>query len=233
MNLKRLSLFKIEQYQKVIHMQLELGLDDQPQVSGRLSDSILKWLARTYETLEEWKTKAKDVFFLSNGDSNLSRNRVAFMVRTYFLENQLESESVQRWKPNLEEIETKDITPPKISASNAAYIDWLYIADYLLLACATPTEELDEENNRRKTEFRNLANSYNMRLIVHDSRKIMQQDATLQDKNILTTIKKTYPKASLANIKEARRLENENVLHIAPKEPIPTEPMHRYTSLYF
>ena len=44
----------------------------QSPASDRLSDSVLEWNGRTYETMEEWKAKARDVFFSSNGDSNLA-----------------------------------------------------------------------------------------------------------------------------------------------------------------
>ena len=183
--------------------------------------------------MEEWKAKAKDVFYSSNGDSNLSRNRVASIVRTYFLETPPKPEDVQRWKTGFEEIETVHVTPPNVSASNSAYVDWLYIADYLLLACASPTEQLDEENQRRETEFQNVLGSYKIRLIVHDAREKLRNETTLTDTDILAAVKKVYPKASMANIKEARRLEKGKVFHAVPKEPIPAEQMPRYTALNF
>ncbi len=205
----------------------------QSPASDRLSDSVLEWIGRTYETMEEWKAKARDVFFSSNGDSNLSRNRVASIVRTHFLESPPKAEDVERWKAGFEEIETVHVTPPKVSASNSAYIDWLYIADYLLLACASPTEQLDEENQRRETEFQNVLGSYNIRLIVHDARETLRHNPTLTDNDVLTAVQKKHSKASMANIKEARRLEKANVFHDVPKEPIRAEPMPRYTALYF
>lgn len=201
--------------------------------SDRLSGSILGWLARTYKTMEEWKAKARDVFFSSNGDSNLSRIRVAGIVRTHFLETPPKPEDVKRWKRGFEEIETVHVTPPKVSPSNSAYVDWLYVADYLLLACASPTEQLEEENQRRETEFQNVLGSYKIRMVVYDAREQMRDDASLADKDVLAAVQTKHPKASMANIKEARRLEKENVFHVAPKEPIPVQPMPRYSALYF
>lgn len=213
---------------------MQNGIDaTQSPASDRLSDSVLEWLGRTYETMEEWKAKARDVFFSSNGDSNLSRNRVASIVRAHFLESPPKPEDVERWKAGFDEIETVHITPPNVSASNSAYVDWLYIADYLLLACASPTEQLDAENQRRETEFQNVLGSYNIRLIVYDAREKLRHDPTLTDNDVLAAVQKKHPKASMANIKEARRLEKANVFHDAPKEPIRAEPMPRYTALYF
>ena len=211
-----------------------LKLDfDQAQTADRLSDSILKWIARSYESMEEWKTKAKNVFFFSNGESELSRNRVATMIRSHVIEAPQEPEEVRRWKVGLEEIETVKVSPPKVSASNSIYVDWLYVADYLLLACASQMEELDAENERRDAEFRNLKNSYTARSMVYEARKIMQQNHTLSDQEVLATIKKTFPDVVMANIKEARKQEKGDVRHIHPKEPIPPKPMPRYTSVYF
>lgn len=213
---------------------MQNGIDaTQSPDSDHLSVSVLEWLGRTYETMEEWKAKARDVFFSSNGDSNLSRNRVASIVRTHFLESPPKPEHVERWKAGFEEIETVHVTPPKVSPSNSAYVDWLYIADYLLLACASPTEQLDEENQRRESEFQNVLGSYNIRLIVHDAREMLRQHSTLTDNEVLAAVQRKHSKASMANIKEAQRLEKANVFHDVPKEPVRAEPMPRYTALYF
>jgi len=183
--------------------------------------------------MEKWKAKAKEVFFSSNGDSNLSRIRVASIVRTHFLETPPEPEDVERWKKGFDEIETVHVMPPKVSPSNSAYVDWLYIADYMLLACASPTDWLDEENQRRETEYQHVLGSYRIRSIVYDARERMRHDTTLSDNDILVAVQKDHLKASMANIKEARRLEKGNVYHASPKEPIPADPMPRYTALYF
>lgn len=81
-------------------LQNELNFNES-QATDRLSDNVLAWLARTFESMEDWKAQAKDVFFSSNGDPNLSRNRVAAIVRTHFLETPPEPEDVQRWTAGL------------------------------------------------------------------------------------------------------------------------------------
>jgi hypothetical protein len=185
---------------------------------------------RTYETAEKWKSKARDVFYSANGDSNLSRNRVAATVRQHFVKTPPQPEDVERWNEGFEKIETVHVAPPKVS--DPAYVDWLYLADYLLLACASPTEEFDEENQRRETEFRAVLDSYKLRMVVHDAREIMRQDGTLKNKDVLGAVKKTHPNAKDANVVQARKLEKNNVLHAPPVKPVPSQPMPLYTPLY-
>jgi len=199
----------------------------------RLSGSILDWIGRTYKAMEAWKSKAAEVFFASNGDSNLSRNRVASIIRTHFVETILEPETVERWKGGFEEIESVVVTPPKITVSNSTYIDWLYVADYLLLACASPSDVLAEENQRRETEYQSVLTSYRIRLVVHHVRESIRNAGQVSDDDLLVMAKEKYSKASMANIKEARRLESIDAEHELPREPFPAEPMPRYASLYF
>lgn len=213
-------------------MQNELNFADSPS-SDRLSEGVLKWITRCYESMEEWKLTAADLFFASNGDSNLSRNRLAAILRSHFLDSPPKAEDVDRWKTGFSEIETVHIVPPKISVSNSPYVDWVYIADYLLLACASPTTRLEDENQRRDTDFQNVMGSYLIRKIVHDARDRMRNDASLPDADILEAIQELDPKASMANIKEARRLEKSQSAHSPPKKPLPSDPMPRYTALYF
>lgn len=201
--------------------------------ADRLSETVLDWLGRSYQTIEEWKAFARGVFFAANGDSNVSRNRVASLVRSHLLESSPTPASVNRWSPGIEVIETVVVSPPKINASNAAYVDWLYVADYLLLACASPSEQLDEENQRRETEYQSVWGSYSIRLVVHAAREEMRRGAGLTDDECLAAIHSRHPKASMANIKEARRLEKTRTALEPPTAPIRAEPMRPYTSLFF
>ncbi len=207
----------------------------QPQshASDRLSDAVIEWLGRTHDTMEEWKAKARGIFHASNGDSNTARNRVASIVRSYFLTSPPEDEDVNLWNEGHTRIEPVHVTPPKVSASNAAFVDWLFVADYLLLASASLSEELAEENQRRETEFRQVLDSYRIRLIIYDAREEMRRGPDLTDDGVVDSVKSKYPKASMSHIKEARRLEKANTRHGPPKEPPPSVPMPRYTALYF
>ena len=60
-------------------------------------EAILKWIGRSYQTMEEWKLRGKEVFFSVNGDSNVARNRFASIVRAYFGETTLQPDKVSRW----------------------------------------------------------------------------------------------------------------------------------------
>jgi hypothetical protein len=207
-------------------------LSDSPP-SDRLSEDVLEWLARSFETIEEWKAIAGNVFFSANGDSNLARNRVASLVRSHFIESSPGPEDVKRWSLAGQAIETMVVTPPKISASNAAYVDWLYVADYLLLACACPSEQMDEENQRRETDFQIVWSSYGIRLIVHAAREELQLAPRVEDEKLLESVRSRHPKASLANVKEARRLEKSGAALSPPRAPTRAEPLRPYESLLF
>ena len=199
----------------------------------RLSENVTAWLMRCYESQESWKQKARDVFMGANGDAALSRVRVAAMVRKYFLEDKPQPEDVKRWKDNFEGITVVHVEPPNVSASNAGYVDWLYVADYLLLGCAAITDEYTEENQRRETEFQQLWSSYELRLAVHDARDLIRAHREMSDGGILELLKKTHEKASLANVKQARHLESTGVPHSKPVRPERPNPLPRYTSVYF
>ncbi len=205
--------------------------DDAPGASA----TPIQWLLRSYETSVEWKAKAKDVFFSVNGDSNLARNRVAGIVRNYFIENKnrLEPEDIGRWKDGENVVEKVRVVPPKISESNSTYVDWVYIADFLLLPFISPQDELDAENQRRETEFDNAMRSYKKRLTVEDARESIRRDSLSTDAAILESLKSRHPDASLAAIKVARKLEKENVLEPKAREPMKPAPMPPFKPLYF
>jgi hypothetical protein len=54
----------------------------------------------------------------------------------------------------------------------------------------------------------------------------------LSDDGILKLLKRTSDKASLANVKEARRLESAGTPHAKPVEPERPNPLPRYMSVY-
>ena len=201
--------------------------------SDQSTVNALEWLARNYESMEEWKGKAREVFFSMNGNSEVTRNRVAAMVRFYFVETPPKPEDVKRWKRGGEETETIHVVPPKISASNSAYVDWGYVADYLLLACAALSDELDAENQLRDTEYRTVFDSYKIRTMVHDARTLMRETPSATETELLGLLTEKHDRAALAHIKEAKRLERGNVRYAPPKAPTPSTPMPRYVALYF
>lgn len=206
---------------------------DSTRASDRHSAEVLDWLMRCYKTQERWKNLARRIFFLSNGDSVLSRTRVAGRVRQHFVEGKPKTEDVERWQESYEGTTKVQIEPPKVSASNAGYVDWLYIADYLLLPCSSPTERFQEENQRRDTEFQQLLGSYQIRMQVHGARGLIEKHADKDDDQILDLLKRDFVKASLANVKEARRLDASNASRNKPLEPEKPPRLDLYASVYF
>ena len=206
--------------------------DDDSEGSATASTPI-RWLLRSYQTAVEWKAIAKQVLFAVNGDSNVARNRVANTVRSYFIEKPLEPEDVERWKDRENATEIVRFVPPKITVSNATYVDWVYIADFLLLACVSVSDELEAENQRRDTEFDNAMRSYRKRLAVEDAREAIRHDPLATDKAITESFKDRHPDISEAAVKMARTLEKTKAVEPKAREPLKAEPMPRYKPLYF
>lgn len=197
------------------------------------TSAALKWIARSYQSMEQWKLKGKELFFLLNGQSDATRNRLAAIIRKYFVETPPDTEELSRWKRDSTEQEIIRVDPPKISASNSVYVDWGYLADYVLLPCAAVSEELEAENQRRATEYRQAWESYMIRLAVFDARTILREKPALNDAALLAQLQTKHEKAAAAHVKEARRLERNGVQYAAPVPPVETPAMPRYMPLYF
>ena len=103
----------------------------------------------------------------------------------------------------------------------------------LLRACASPIEELEKANQQRESEFQIVLNSYRIRSIVYDAVVIIREDASLSDDALLKTTQQSHPDASMANVKEARRVSKEDTAVTSPKEPRAAAPMEPYQALYF
>lgn len=203
------------------------------ETSEQSTSTAIEWLARSYESMEKWKRTGKELFFSLNGQSDVARNRLASVIRKYFVETPPVAEDVRRWKRDSTELETIRVTPPKISASNSAYVDWGYLADYVLLACAAVSEELEEENQKRASEYRQSLESYNIRLAVYDARTIIREKKDLNDTDVLTQLQTKHEKAAAAHVKEARKLERNDIRYAPPKSPKESPEMSRYVPLYF
>ena len=203
------------------------------ETSDQSTVTALQWFARSYESIEEWKDKAREVFYSLNGNSEVARNRVAAMVRFYFVETPPKAEDVKRWKQDAKETETVHVVPPKISASNSAYVDWCYVADYLLLACAALSDELDAENQLRDTEYRAALDSFKIRTMVHEARSLLRGTPNASETELLASLTAKHAKAASAHIKEAKRLERGDVRYAPPKAPTPSTPMPKYVPLYW
>lgn len=191
--------------------------------------SVVGWLTRTYDIYQDWLKKAREIYFHSNGDSELARQLAAILVRSYFLEEKLTVEVVKTWSGQ-EQVDRK-VAPPKVTASNASYFDWLRAADYLLLPCASVTDELQEENQRRENAYQVLFGSFTLRTQVNTARAIIRENSDLDDAAILDLVQQKYPAASLANVKDAKRLEAKREPMQVPVEPKRLPEMPIYKSL--
>jgi len=205
------------------------------QIKGpdRLSDDVLAWLNRDDENQEAWKQNGRDVFLSSNGDSVLSRTMLASQVRRYFLEDRPETEIVRRWNKGHTEIVSVRVDPPRISASNAGYVDWLFIADYLLLCCSGAAEFLLDENTRRDSAYQQLMSSYEIRRLSWEACQLIRQDPETSDEEILATLRRKNEKASMANVKQARRLVKPGNRTAEPVKPEQAEALQAYRPIYF
>lgn len=210
--------------------------DEQPSWNSSqaapLQRTPVEWIARSYESAEQWKKKSGEVFYSVNGESNVARNRVAAMVRDYFLALSPEPEAVRRWKKGSDEIETIIMQPPKVSESNAAYFDWVHIADFLLLACASPNDE-SPENQTRDNEYRKVLESFRIRNIVFHARHELISRPGASDEELLASLVSSHPTVALAHIKEARRLERSGSTNPEPKQPSPPSHVPLFVPIYF
>ncbi len=198
-----------------------------------LQRTPIEWLSRSYESSEQWKKKAREVFLSVNGESNVARNRVAALVRDYFVSLSSETEAVRRWKKGSDEIETIIMQPPNVSASNAAYFDWVLIADFLLLACASPNEGIPE-NQTRDTEYRAVLESFRIRYKVFQARMELIAKPGASDEDLRASLSPADPSEVVqAHIDAARRLERSGLPNNAPLEPSATSHVPLFVPIYF
>ena len=190
----------------------DYALLDRLEASEQSTVTAVQWLARSYESMEHWKRTGKEVFFSLNGESDVARNRLASIIRKYFVDTPPGAEDVNRWRRDSTETETIRVVPSDdFRLQNSAYVDWGYLADYVLLAFAAISEELEDENQKRTTEYRQSLESHNIRLAVFDARMILRENPNLNDDDVLTQLKTKHEKAAAAHVKEARKLERNNV----------------------
>jgi len=201
------------------------------------TEAVCHWLKRSYEISQEWNKVAMEIYLQSQGDSVLARTVMASRVRSHFITDKPQTETIRRWNKGHTEIEDVTITPPKVIESNAAYIDWFYVADYLLLCCGTTRDEFDDVNTVRRAQFRSLLQSYLLRSYVIEAIELMEQDSSLSNDQIVEQLKmkakNEESQPSLATVKEAKRWMRAAEMPtnvIRPEAPAEVE---LYQSLYF
>ncbi len=200
--------------------------------SDSLSTGASEWLSRTFEVREEWKQRGQEIFFAVNGESNVARNRLAAIIRNYFLRTELAPETVHRWASDSRTPVPVQVAPPKITASNSAYIDWHAVADYILMPCSVMFEEIAAENQKREAEFRLVYDSYLLRVIIYHARMIIQNTPEITEDELLKKIQENNKDAAMAHVKEAKKLERGKSPLFLPKEPQRPSLLSRYTSLH-
>ena len=222
-------------------MQTELEFDC-PAESDAQPVTPLNWIIRTYQSRMEWQSKALEIFLSVNGDSNVARNRVAANVRKFFEENELLPEDIQRWKKEANETESVRVIPPKPTDCRTPYIDWLHIADSLLMSGCAAGDAIEKEQQIRDTEFQNADRSYRKRLLVEEVRARLRSEPTLTNERLLEYLKDNFKEIFKSDemikgldkiIFKKRKMEKSGVRTPTPKAPIRPEPIPRYTTLYF
>ena len=131
---------------------------------------------------------------------------------------------------------TVHVTPPTINESNAAYVDWLYVSDYLLICCGTARDDIDAENTQRRASFRPVQQSYALRRLVVLALEIMDKSPKIGDDELLAKLQAIDGDESLASaatIKEAKRWAKAAKKPMPPVKPTEPPEMRLYQSLYF
>lgn len=201
------------------------------------TSAICHWLKRSYKIEQQWSEKATRIYLESQGDAILARTVLASDVRRHFLVDKPSEETVERWNEGHTEIDKILVTPPKISESNAAYVDWLYVADYLLLCCGSTRDEFDQVNSVRQGQFRSLLQSYFLRQFVIDAIGLIEREAGISDEDIVKRLKSLATdediQPSLASVKEARRWLKDGVNPKAVVRPEMPREIAIYQAIYF
>lgn len=192
---------------------------------------VNRWVARSYEISQGWKKEAKKIFIDVCGDSNLARIRMASRLRAHFVEENLKPETIDQWSENFSETIQVKVIPPQINPSNAAYIDWVAVADEILHVCATDFSELLEENLRRESEYQSASSNYktNTRVYLSYQEIRVAPERTISDH--FDALKERIPELSLANIKQATKLLKQLSKVFKPVEPEKPHSIPRYVKI--
>ena len=187
--------------------------------------SICHWLKRSYETKQVWEKVSVDIYISAQGIPVLARTELAGQLRSHFKNEDLATETLKLWNKSHTTIVNVEVIPPKINDSNAAYIDWLYVADYLLICCGTPRAEFDDINTTRRAQYRSVLQSYFLRKFVIDAIDILRSDPARLDIEIVKQLKiqagENEIQPSLVTVKEAKRWLRAGVTPTEPKKPEP------------
>ena len=118
------------------------------------TDEMVGWLYRDFESYENWKARGREIFLQVDGSSDGARKTLASDLCKYACGEKRKLVNVRNWREDLSEIVVHRVKPPDVSTSNCKEIEWLEIADYILLAASGGWEGIQIDNQRRSAENR-------------------------------------------------------------------------------
>lgn len=194
--------------------------------------AVLQWIARSYESYRRWRERGREIYLACNGDAGLARVRIAAEVRQAVASADPPSQGGEE-PCDLPLLDGATADATALPASRLPYVDWVFVADYVLLACREPFAALIQENTRRKEEYRRMWESYVRRRWVIAARKLMRSDAGRNVEEILAALKVEHPRITKANVLEAQRQERAGVPLRKPFRPSRPRLLRPYSPVYF
>lgn len=192
---------------------------------------VHEWLTKDCPSAEYWKEIGKELYLVSDGDCVLTRHRLADVLRRSISKLQPGPVTYEKWKDDFSEITKVEIESPGIGATNDAYVDWLRIADYLLLAAASTWPKLDEENQRRRTMYDQARRGYEARTIVKAVAAYLEEHPKAPDGDIQAALKHDVGQVHIAQAKKVTpHTSGREIVEQGPEMPAQIE---RYKPLYF
>ena len=197
---------------------------------------VLDWITKDYETWEYYKNAGKELYLVSNGDSALTRYRLADLMRRNMSKLQPGPVKFETWNDDCTEIITVEMSPAEITTSNEAYVDWLRLADYMLLAAAGPWEKLEQENQRRRAMYEASQRGYEARMNVEAVAEYLKENSQATDKDIKAALNRDGPEVLQVHIQQAKKIPppagsyDREIIEQAPE--VPAE-IGYYKTLYF
>lgn len=195
---------------------------------------VHEWLTKDHPTSEYWKDIGREMYLVSNGDGVLARHRLADALRRSISKLQPGVVTYDKWNEDFSAIVKVEIKSPDISTSHEAYVDWLRIADYLLLAAASTYPRLEDDNQRRKTMYDQSRRGYESRAIVMAVAAYLQANPSATDGEIQTALDRDDREVAQIHIAQAKKITpHTSGREIIEREPEVPQQLNRYASIYF
>ncbi len=197
---------------------------------------VLDWITKDYDTWEYWKRIGMDLHIACNGDSALTRYRLADLMRRSMSKLPHGPIEFQTYNDDCTGKITITIDPSEITASNEVYGDWLRLADYMLLAAAAPWPKLDEENQRRRAIHEQYQRGYEARMIVEAVAEYSKDHPRASEKEIRTALNRDGREVLQIHIQQAKKIPvpggnyGREIVEVPPQPPAELKP---YSNLYF